>query len=344
METEGGMEMTTKRWIALISAVVLVVVSIGINSLSYIFTRDLSTLIDDNFTIGGPAYDEMVLESGDDAERIAVLDVDGVIQDTGAPSPFAAAGYNHQSFLSQLAEIEADTTVKGIVLYVNSPGGGVLESSDIYDEIIAIQESREIPIYVSMGSMAASGGYYISAPADKIFVHPETITGSIGVIMESLNYSELADKLGIDFNTIKSGEYKDMMSPNREMTKEERAMLQEMIDDSYERFVGIVADGRDMTVDEVKKVADGRVMNGRQAIEAGLADDYGKLPDAVEALKADFNMKNPTVFEYGSSDSLSSLFGVNLTNMFKKNAETELVEKILTDYQAPRMMYLYGER
>ena len=246
--------MTTKRWIALISAVVLVVVSIGINSLSYVFTRDFSALLDESFTVGGPVYDEMVLESGDDSNRIAVLDVSGVIQDTGPASPFAAVGYNHETFLNQLADIRDDQTVKGLVLHVDSPGGGVLESSDIYDEIIAIQEDKEIPIYVSMGSMAASGGYYISAPADKIFVHPETITGSIGVIMESLNYAELADKLGIDFNTIKSGKYKDMMSPNREMTQEERAMLQEMIDDSYERFVGIVAGGREMTVDEVKKV------------------------------------------------------------------------------------------
>lgn len=336
--------MTTKRWIALISAAALVIVSIGVNSLSYFFTRDFSALLEDNFAVGGPAFEESVLESGEPAERIAVLDVDGVIQDTGPASPFAAAGYNHQSFLEQLTEIQQDDTVKGIVLHVNSPGGGVVESSDIYDELIAIQENKEIPIYVSMGTMAASGGYYISAPAEKIFVHPETITGSIGVIMESLNYTELADKLGIDFNTIKSGKYKDMMSPNREMTDEERAMLQEMIDDSYERFVGIVADGREMSVEDVKKVADGRVMNGRQAIESGLADDYGKLPDAVEAMKKDLKLKNPTVFEYGTSDSLSSLFGMNLSGLMKKNAETELVEKVLTDYQAPRMMYLYGER
>ncbi|MDW0110347.1 signal peptide peptidase SppA [Sporosarcina aquimarina] len=336
--------MTTKRWIAVIAAAALVIVSIGVNSLSYIFTRDLSALFDENFAMGGPTYEETVLESGDSTERIAVLDVSGVIQDTGPASPFAAVGYNHQSFMNQLADVREDETVKGIVLHVDSPGGGVLESSDIYDELVAIKESRDIPMYVSMGSMAASGGYYISAPSDKIFVHPETITGSIGVIMESLNYAELADNIGIDFNTIKTGPYKDMMSPNREMTQTERDMLQEMINDSYERFVGIVADGRGMSVDAVKKVADGRIMNGRQAIEAGLADDYGKLPDVVEAMKTDQNLKNPTVFEYSSSDSLSSLFGMNLSGMFKKNAESELIQKLLTDYQAPRMMYLYGER
>lgn len=336
--------MSTKRWIALISAAALVVVSIGVNSLSFIFTRDFNALLDDSFAIGGPTYEESIIDQGDSTERIAIVDVSGVIQDTGPASPFAAPGYNHQNLLSQLADIREDETVKGIVLHVDSPGGGVVESSDIYDEIIDIQENRNIPIYVSMGSMAASGGYYISASADKIFVHPETITGSIGVIMESLNYAELADKVGIDFNTIKTGPYKDMMSPNRKMTQEERAMLQEMINDSYERFVGIVADGRNMTVADVKKVADGRIMNGRQAIESGLADDYGKLPDVVDALISDQGFTNPTVFEYSSTDSFSSLFGTSVSGLFKKNADAELIQKLLTDYQAPRMMYLYGER
>ncbi|MBD7907924.1 signal peptide peptidase SppA [Sporosarcina gallistercoris] len=336
--------MSTKRWIALISAAALVVVSIGVNSLSYIFTRDFNALFEDSFAMGGPTYEETVLEQGDSNERIAVLNVSGVIQDTGPASPFAAPGYNHQNLLSQLADIREDQSVKGIVLHVDSPGGGVVESSDIYDELISIQENRDIPIYVSMGSMAASGGYYIAAPADKIFVHPETITGSIGVIMESLNYAELADKVGIDFNTIKTGPYKDIMSPNREMTQTERDMLQEMINDSYERFVGIVADGRGMSVANVKKVADGRIMNGRQAIESGLADDYGKLPDVIDALITEQGFKNPTVFEYSSSDSLSSIFGTSVSGLFKKNAETELIQKLLTDYQAPRMMYLYGER
>lgn len=336
--------MSTKRWIALISAAALVVVSIGVNSLSYIFTRDFNALFEDSFAIGGPTYEETVLEQGDLNERIAVLNVSGVIQDTGPASPFSVPGYNHQNLLSQLADIQEDQTVKGIVLHVDSPGGGVIESSDIYDELLSIQKERDIPIYVSMGSMAASGGYYISAPADKIFVHPETITGSIGVIMESLNYAELADKVGIDFNTIKTGPYKDILSPNREMTQTERDMLQEMINDSYERFVGIVADGRGMSVADVKKVADGRIMNGRQAIESGLADDYGKLPDVIDALIDEKGFENPTVFEYSSSDSLSSIFGTSISGLFKKNAETELIQKLLTEYQAPRMMYLYGER
>ena len=166
--------------------------------------------------------------------------------------------------------IKEDDTIKAVVLQVNSPGGGVVESAQIYDKIKEVQEEIGIPFYVSMGSMAASGGYYISAPADKIFVNKETMTGSIGVIMESVNYGKLAEKYGVDFVTIKTGPYKDIMSPTRDMTEDERAMLQDMINESYESFVDIIEEGRGMTEAEVKKVADGRIMNGRQAIEAGL--------------------------------------------------------------------------
>ncbi|WOV88586.1 signal peptide peptidase SppA [Sporosarcina oncorhynchi] len=335
--------MAIKRVVAIGVASILVFISIGVNSLSYIFTRDFNSIFED-LTAANAGYEEVLIEQGTGRDRIAVLSLNGVIQDTGAGSLFGAVGYNHQMFMSQLYDVLEDPSVKGVVLSVDTPGGGVLESSDIYDTIRAIQIEKEIPIYVSMGGMAASGGYYVSAPAEKIFVHPETITGSIGVIMESINYAKLADKVGIDFNTIKTGPYKDMMSSSREMTKEERNMLQEMINDSYDRFVDIIAEGRHMTTAQVKKVADGRVMNGRQAIEAGLADDFGKIGDVIDAIKVDHELENATVFEYSPMDSFSSLFGVKVGSFFGRDVESELIAKILTDHNAPRMMYLYGER
>lgn len=343
VEGKGKLVMAIKRVVAIGVAAILVFISIGVNSLSYIFTRDFNSLFDD-LTAANAGYEEVLIEQGTSRDRIAVLSLNGVIQDTGAGTLFGAVGYNHQMFMSQLNDVLDDPTVKGVVLSVDTPGGGVLESSDIYDAIRSIQMEKEIPIYVSMGGMAASGGYYVSAPAEKIFVHPETITGSIGVIMESVNYAKLADKVGIDFNTIKTGPYKDMMSSSREMTKEERNMLQEMINDSYDRFVDIIAEGRHMTTAQVKKVADGRVMNGRQAIEAGLADDFGKIGDVIDALKADHELGDATVFEYLPMDSFSSLFGVKVGSLFGRDMESELIAKILTDHNAPRMMYLYGER
>lgn len=336
--------MTMKRWIAIIVAATLLVVSIGVNTLSYFFTKDFSGLLDEVANTSSSGFGENIIDGGTSKERIAVLNLDGVIQDTGSASSLFSVGYDHQFFMNQLNEIYEDPTVKGVVLAVNSPGGGVVESADIYDGIRAIQEDLEIPVYVSMGGMAASGGYYVSAPAEKIFVNRETITGSIGVIMESMNYAKLAEKYGIDFNTIKTGPYKDIMSGSREMTDEERNMLQEMINDSYERFVEIIADGRNMTEAEVKKVADGRIMNGRQAIEAGLADDYGKVSDVIAAMQEDYGLENATIFEYAMYDSLSSLFGVKVASMFGGNMEAEIIGNLLSEYSAPRMMYLYGDQ
>ena len=337
--------MTTKRWVAIIVAATLLVVSIGINTLSYFFSQDFSGMMDDFAETSTTDFDETVIEKGSGKERIAVVSLDGVIQDTGGSSSFLSSdGYNHQFFMNQLAEIHEDSSVKGVVLKVNTPGGGVIESADIYDAIREIQSDQEIPVYVSMGGMAASGGYYVAAPADKIFVNQETLTGSIGVIMESMNYAKLAEKHGIEFNTIKTGPYKDIMSGSREMTDEERDMLQEMINDSYERFVEIIVDGRNMTEAEVKKVADGRILNGRQAIEAGLADDYGKAEDVIGAMQSDFELENATVFEYTMSESLSSLFGLKAKSMFAGNMESEIIGKLLSDHSAPRMMYLYGEK
>lgn len=335
--------MTTKRWIAIITASILLIVSIGINSLSYLFTRDFNSLFDE-MASASAGYNENIIEAGSGKDRIAVLTLDGVIQDTGSPSPFFAEGYNHQFFMSQLYEIYDNPSVKGVVLSVNSPGGGVVESADIYDAIRMIQEEREIPVYVSMGGMAASGGYYVAAPAEKIFVNHETITGSIGVIMQSLNYAKLAEKYGVDFNTIKTGPYKDIMSGSREMTDDERNMLQEMINDSYDRFVDIIVEGRNMSDADVRKVADGRILNGRQAIEAGLADDYGKVGDAISALQEDYDLQNATVFEYMMNDSWSSLFGVKMQSLFGGMSEQAMIAKILSQYDsAPRMMYLYGD-
>jgi len=335
--------MNMKRWLALGAAVLLFVVAAGVNMASAIFSKNWASVMEDAFT---PVQGQMeyVIEEGDARNRIALLRVEGVIQDTGSASSLFATGYDHQALMEQLDLIRDDQSVKGVVLYVDSPGGGVVESSDIHDKIVAIQKEREIPVYVSMGGLAASGGYYISAPADKIFAHQETMTGSIGVIMESINYGEFADKHGIDFVTIKSGKYKDIMSATREMTDEERGMLQEMLNDSYERFVDVIEEGRGMSEAEVKKWADGRIMNGRQAIEAGLADETGRLEDAVAALRNDHDLAKAELFEYGTDVGFGSLLGVKMQSMFKGDLETQIVGQILADYNSPRMMYLYGEK
>ena len=337
--------MNVKRWVALGIAALLVGVSVLVNAASAAFSTDWTAWLEDYESAMTENLGATVIEEGDTTDRIAVLRVDGVIQDTGAAtSLFATEGYNHSFFLKQLEEAKDDPTVKGIVLAVDSPGGGVVESAEIYKDLMKIKEETEKPIYVSMGGMAASGGYYIAAPADKIFVMRETMTGSIGVILQSVNYGELAERYGVEFVTIKTGPYKDILSPSRDMLPEEEAMLQEMINDSYEEFVRIIAEGRGMTEAEVREVADGRIINGRQAIEANLADDYGFEEDVIAALKTDLNIPNAEVFEYSTSQSLSSLFGVKAASFLGFDMETHVISKLISDNQAPRMMYLYGEQ
>lgn len=342
-EKGGSFVMNGKRWIAIGIAAVLFLVSIGVNTISSILSSNFTSYFDKVLTTSD-SY-ENVLEDGSPSNRIAVLTVDGIIQDTGsANSLFGSTGYNHQFFMDQLEMIKSDGSIKGVVLKVNSPGGGVVESAQIYDKLMEIKEETHKPIYVSMGGMAASGGYYISAPADKIFVNKETITGSIGVIMESINYGDLAKKYGVDFVTIKTGQYKDIMSPTRDMTEAERNMLQEMINDSYETFVDVIEAGRGMTEAEVKAIADGRIFNGRQAIEVGLADDYGYAEDVIAAMRTDYNLENAQVIEYSMSQQIASLFSMKAQSLFGGNVETQLIGKLLSDYNAPRMMYLYGEK
>lgn len=337
--------MNTKRWIALVVAAAVLGISVVINSAFAFLQGGFTEGIDEMMASTQSTVSEIVLEDGDFDSRVAVLNVDGVIQDTGdTASFFGTAGYNHSFFMEQLETIKEDPTVKAVVLAVNSPGGGVVESAEIYDKITEIQEETEKPFYVSMGAMAASGGYYIAAPADKIFVNEETLTGSIGVIMQSVNYGELAERYGVDFVTIKSGPYKDIMSPTRDMTEEERVLLQDMLNDSYESFVDVIEEGRGMSEAEVKAVADGRIMNGRQAVKANLADDIGFEEDVIEQIKADFDLGNAEVFQYGADEGWGSLLSMKMNSLFGSDIESQMISKLLTEYSSPRMMYLYGDK
>lgn len=335
--------MNTKRVVALIIAAVLLFFSIGINTIITVFKTDFFSSFENVLGTETLTY-ENVIEKGDFTNRIAHLTVDGVIQDVGEPSIWETVDYNHQLFIKQLDAVLEDDTVKAVLLSVNTPGGGVIESEEIYQKLLKIKEEKQIPIYVSMGSMAASGGYYISAPADKIFAQRETITGSIGVIMQSINYGKLAEKVGVEFETIKSGEHKDMFGGVRPSTDEELAMLQEMIDESYEHFVDIIEKGRNLSEADVKKVADGRVLGGTQAIKAGLVDEIGNEEATINALRADFGLEEAELFEYTmDTGNWASLLGVKIGSLFSPSAETQLLSKVISSTNSPRMMYLYGE-
>jgi protease-4 len=213
-------------------------------------------------------------------EAVAIVRVEGVILPGSLPdSPFDGGGgaYSDQ-IVEYLEQAQGDSSVKAIVLRVNSPGGSVVASDEIYQKMLEVGK----PIVVSMGELAASGGYYISAPADVIVANPATLTGSIGVITQIPNLEELMEKIGVEVAVIKSGIHKDEGSPFREMTEEEKAIWQAIIDETYDQFVAIVVEGRDLPEEKVREIADGRVYTGKQAMELGLVDELGNLPEAID--------------------------------------------------------------
>lgn len=329
--------MNTKRWIAILVAVVLVVVSIGFKAV----TTFTTILLSDQFTMNSQYMDEEVIKEGSSQEKIAVLSLHGTIENV-ATSPLASAGYNHPFFLDSIDTAAEDPTVEAIILEVDSPGGGVTESAEIHQRIVDLQKNYEKPIYVSMGNMAASGGYYVAAPADKIFAEASTLTGSIGVIMQSMNFSGLAEKYGIEFNTIKSGKHKDIMSPTREMTDEEDEILQSMIDEMYDEFVDVIVDGRDLSEKEVRKIGDGRIYTGKQAVEVDLVDEIGSFDDTLVELMDDYDLQNAQVIQYDPGIGYWSQFLMSAKNMFNSESdEIKTIMNLINNSDQPRAMYLY---
>jgi protease IV len=336
--------MNGKRWAALGIAAALFFVSVMINFLSAFAFKGVETDISELLAASELPFTEEVIQEGNEMKKIAVLDVNGVIQDTNtAESFFQSAGYNHQGFMKRLDYIKEDDSVKGIILKVNSPGGGVVESAEIHDKLLEIQKETKKPVYVSMGSMAASGGYYISAGAKKIFASEETMTGSLGVIMQGINYEGLAEKYGVEFVTIKSGQFKDIMSPTRQMTEEERQILQKMIDNSYEGFVKVISEGRKMTTDQVKKIADGRIYDGRQAKELNLIDGFGYLEDVIQQMKDEEKLKDAKVVRYTEQIGFGSLLNFKVQKFIGAENEMTGLMDILSRPNSPRLMYLYAE-
>lgn len=202
-------------------------------------------------------------------ERIALIRVEGVILDA-------------QQTVGELKRYGENPLVKAIVIRIDSPGGGVVPSQEIYDAVKRVRERHGKLVVTSMGTVAASGGYYIAAATDRILANPGTLTGSIGVIMELANVEGLMKKIGVESVVVKSGEHKDIGSPFRAMNGEDRHILQNVMDDVHSQFIEAVAAGRSLDVKDVRAVADGRIFTGRQAKVAKLVDDLGDLNDAIK--------------------------------------------------------------
>lgn len=239
---------------------------------------------------------------------IATVYVEGTIISGQTDSFGLPIGYQHDWTLNKLDELMTDTNNRGLVVFVDSPGGGVYESDELYLKIKEYKERTQRPVYAVMGSMAASGGYYISAAADKIVANRNTWTGSIGVTIGTLyDISALLEKYGVRTVTITAGSNKAMGSVVEPLTAEQQAIFQSLVDDAYDQFTGIVSEERGMNIDEVKKLADGRIYSARQAYENGLVDLIGTLDDALGDMAEEYGLQDCEVINVVYKDN--SLWG-----------------------------------
>lgn len=244
----------------------------------------------------GPLQESQV--SGTGKAKVLLIEISGVISsqdgDGFVPTPNLIA-----SVKEQLTRATQDENVKAVVLRINTPGGTVTASDIIHHELKTFKASRKIPVVASIMDVGASGGYYIAAAADTVLAHPSSVTGSIGVIMLTVNARGLLEKVGLEATAVTSGPRKDMGSPFRTMTTEERAIFQGLIDSFYQRFLTIVQEGRPhLQIDQIKKLADGRIYTGDQAKASGLVDEIGYLEDAVELAKKKAGLTEARVITY----------------------------------------------
>lgn len=329
--------MNNKRWIVVGIAIVLIIVS-GISSIGLMPETEEVSL--DSFNpysliLGAQEPTPEVIEEGNSEERILVLPIEGQIGLDGS-------GYNHESILSSIEQASVDGTIKAVLLAVDTPGGAVYHTHEVYAELLELKEQTNMPIYATMGSMAASGGYYVSMAADSIYASPHTITGSIGVIMSNFDVSGLMEDYGIKQNVIKSGEMKDLLSPTREMTDDEETVLQAYIDESFTEFLNVVEAGRpNLSRSDIENLSDGRIYSGQQALEEGLIDQVGYFKDALADLREQEGLSDAEVFQFVTNDPFSFLGGFPFGIGQSKNSEVPSLIQDLEEAQSITIEYIW---
>ena len=298
----------------------------------------------------GPRLDEVLVENNGSRNKIAVLTIDGII----SGQPIEARGLTMVDVIKAQLDLAADDDrVKAVILKVDSPGGEVLASDEIAGALRKFQNDSKKPVIVSMGSLAASGGYYVSVPCRWIVANELTITGSIGVIMESWNYRGLMDKVGLRPFTFKSGEHKDMLSGSRELSEipeDEQKIIQSFIAQAYGRFTNVVSAGREYASEQNESegkplaanwnsYADGRVLSGKEAYDLGFVDELGNFDDAVNRAENIAAIGNADLIEYRQRHELGDLlrlFGETQSRAVKLDLGVEMPK-----IQAGHLYYLW---
>ncbi len=243
------------------------------------------------------------------AADVALIDIYGSIGDTASASPFGGSSANAGTLLEAIRKARQDN-VKAILLRINSPGGTAAAAQSVYTELMRARKETKIKIIASLGDLTASGGYYVASAANHIVANPSTLTGSIGVIMHTQNFSPFLEKVGVQSGSVQSGRFKDILSPYRSTTEDERKLLQGIVADSYEQFLAAIVAGRNISLAELRPLADGRIFTGSQAKTLKLVDSLGNYRDAVQKTAELIHVKGePKIRNYTNKGLSGSLLG-----------------------------------
>ncbi len=331
-------------WVSIVLGFLLVV-SAGLNLLLILVA--ISAAGQFGVPQGQDAFQEVSVE-GEGEQKILVMSIEGMITDQpGGGSLFAPRMSPVDRIKKQLDRAADDEQIKGIIMKVDSPGGGVTASDRIYHEIEKFKKERPNVYFLSlMENVAASGGYYVSAPSDYIMAHPTTITGSIGVIMQFFVVEGLLKKLDIKPISVipDKAEKKDLGSPYKSFSEEDRQIFKEIISEMYERFVDITAKGRNLDREKVIKLADGRIYHARQAVENGLIDETGYFGDAVEKIKSRQNLKKARIVKYNERVSLFGSVQAAVQSSSNSRVVSPRIERVLLGKSPPKFLYLWSPK
>ncbi|MEC4814930.1 MAG: signal peptide peptidase SppA [Scytonema sp. PMC 1069.18] len=265
-----------------------------------------------NWLGGNTPRDEMASDRSTAATgaNVALLEIYGTISDQPTRFFGTSGNSNSNALIKSIRQARKDS-VKAILLHINSPGGTAAASQAVYNELMRVRKETDIKIVADMGDVTASGGYYIASAAHHIVANPATITGSIGVIVQTQNFSPLLDKVGVEFNNVKSGQYKDILSPFRDTSDTERTIIQQIVTQSYQQFLNAIVAGRGITLANLKPLADGRIFTGEQAQRLKLVDSLGNYHDALMKTAELANIQGePSVrnYSYGSWQNPFDIF------------------------------------
>jgi protease-4 len=263
--------------------------------------------------LGKQKLQEVVLVKSEKSEKIVVLDLFGTIQTKNDTGMLSREGDPVSRIYYRLETAARDPQVRGIILRLDTPGGGITASDIIYHEILRFRQKNQIPVVALMMGVAASGGYYVASACDYIIAHPTTITGSIGVITILPDFNRILSKFGIELNVFKSGRMKDSGSPYRKMTSDEKAYFQTLIDAMYKRFVGVIHHGRKdkLSIEEIETLADGRIYSAQKALELRLIDEIGYFESALKKILLLAKLEQASVIAY-------SYFPLRKTNIYAR--------------------------